>query len=85
MKSNIIYKFRKILSDPNSSVVWIEFVAYAAENEGIESARNVIERALRVINFSNEIERLNLWTAYLNLEFNFGSEDNLITIFKRGC
>ncbi|CAD8043733.1 unnamed protein product [Paramecium primaurelia] len=76
---------KKILINPNSSVIWIEFVAYAAENEGIESARNIIERALRVINFSNELERLNLWTAYLNLEFNFGSEDNLISVFKRGC
>ena len=86
MKSNfLIISYRKILSNPNSSVVWIEFVAYAAENEGIESARNVMERALRVINFNNEQERLNLWTAYLNLEFNFGTEDNLISAFKRGC
>jgi rRNA biogenesis protein RRP5 len=54
MKSKIILIFRKILSNPNSSVVWIEFVAYAAENEGIESARNVMERALRVINFNND-------------------------------
>ena len=44
-----------------------------------------MERGLRVINFNNESERLNLWTAYLNLEFNFGSEDNLIAIFKRRC
>lgn len=27
MKSKIILIFRKILSNPNSSVVWIEFVA----------------------------------------------------------
>lgn len=66
-------------------MLWIEFVAFVAENEGIESARSVMERALRVINFANETERLNLWTAYLNLEHNFGSEENLISVFKRGC
>ena len=48
------------------------------ENEGIKSARNVIERALRVINFRSENEKLNIWTAALNLESNFGSEANLI-------
>jgi rRNA biogenesis protein RRP5 len=33
-----------------------------------------MERALRVINFVNEDEKLNLWTAYINLEFHFGTE-----------
>jgi len=34
--------------------LWIEFVAFVAENEGIENARQVMERGLRVINFNNE-------------------------------
>jgi len=44
-----------------------------------------MERALRVINFVNEDEKLNLWTAYINLEFHFGSESNLIAVFKKAC
>lgn len=55
------------------------------ESEGIESARGVMERALRVINFVNENDRLNLWTSYLNLELNFGQEEKLISTFKKGC
>ena len=55
------------------------------EKEGLEDARAVMERALRVINFSNDSERLNLWTAYLNLEFHFGTEEKLITLFKKAC
>lgn len=42
------------------------------ESEGIENARGVMERALRVINFVNDNDRLNLWTSYLNLELYFG-------------
>lgn len=55
------------------------------ESEGIENARQIMERALRVINFNNEVEKLNLWNAYLNLEYHFGQEERLISIFKRGC
>jgi rRNA biogenesis protein RRP5 len=44
-----------------------------------------MERALRVINFRDETERLNLWTSFLNMEFHFGTEDKLILTFKNGC
>jgi len=55
------------------------------ESEGIEHARSIMERALRVINFTNENERLNLWTSYINLEFHFGTEERLINVFKNAC
>lgn len=48
------------------------------EKSGIEQARQVIERALRVINFRNETDKLNIYTAFLNLENTFGSEPTLI-------
>jgi len=50
---------------------------------GIKSARTTIERALKVINFRDENERINLWTAYLNLEYNFGEESTLIKVFEK--
>lgn len=48
---------------------------------GIEEARTVADRALKVINFRNETEKLNVWTAYMNLEHNFGTEKELISVF----
>lgn len=42
-----------------------------------------MERALRVINFRNENDKLNVWTSYMNLEHNFGTEQTLVEIFKR--
>ena len=53
------------------------------EKEGIVNARDILERALKVINFTNENEKLNLWTAYLNLEHNFGDEKTLVRVFER--
>lgn len=76
---------RQILSNPNSSELWIKYTSCAMESEGIESARGVMERALRVINFVNDADRLNVWTAYLNLELHFGREEALIALFKKGC
>ena len=63
-----------ILKNPNSSYSWIRYAAFSMENTGIDKARKVMDKALKVINFRNENEKLNLWTAYLNLEFNFGNE-----------
>lgn len=67
-----------VLKNPNSSYVWIQFMAWVIEKEGIQAAREVTERALRVINFKNENEKLNLWTAFMNLEHNFGDEKSLV-------
>jgi len=66
------------LKNPNSSYIWIQYIAFKFEKEGIEKARQLMERALRHITFRSEDEKLNLWTAYLNLEYNFGKEDTLL-------
>lgn len=41
-----------------------------------------MERAIRVVQGS-ENDKVNLWTSYLNLELNFGSEEELVEKFKR--
>ncbi len=42
-----------------------------------------MERALNVINYLSEQEKLNLWLAYINFEYTFGDESQLIIIFQR--
>ena len=69
---------RFILRNPNSSFLWIRYVAFRMENEDILASRITMERALRVINFQNEKEKLNLWLAFINLEYAFGEEETLI-------
>ena len=43
------------------------------ENVGIDAARKVVERAVKEIPMTNEQEKINIWTAFMNLENNFGS------------
>ena len=39
---------------------------------GVEAARKVAERAIKAIPMADDQEKLNVWTAYMNLENNFG-------------
>lgn len=63
---------RMILGEPNSSAIWIRYMAFRLSLAQIDKARAVAERALETIDLTKELERVNLWMAYVNLEANFG-------------
>lgn len=73
---------RLLLGSPNSSYVWIQFIAYYVGLSQIEKAREISRRALKTINFREEQEKLNVWVAMLNLENSYGTEATLDTVFK---
>ncbi|CAD6934448.1 unnamed protein product [Tilletia controversa] len=73
---------RLLLGSPNNSFLWIQFMSFQLQLSDIEAARQVAQRALKVINYREEQEKLNVWIALLNLEDRFGSEDSLDTTFK---
>ncbi|KAI1501313.1 hypothetical protein F5X99DRAFT_209366 [Biscogniauxia marginata] len=70
---------------PNSSELWIQYMALQMQVSELAKAREVAERAVTTINSTEETEKLNVWVAYLNLEVRFGSEDTVEEIFKRAC
>uniref|UniRef100_A0AC34F297 Uncharacterized protein n=1 Tax=Panagrolaimus sp. ES5 TaxID=591445 RepID=A0AC34F297_9BILA len=74
---------RLVLSNPHSSEAWISYMVYQAQDGNIEEARKVAENALNTINPREEQERLNLFTAYLNLEVASGDEKSLKQVFER--
>ncbi|XP_015695265.2 rRNA biogenesis protein RRP5 [Oryza brachyantha] len=79
-------EFEKLVrSSPNSSFVWINYMAFLLDLADIDKARAVAERALRTINIREEEEKLNVWVAYFNLENEYGSprEDAVKKIFQR--
>ena len=76
---------RLILGNPDSSAVWIQFMAFHMQSSDLTKAREVAERALKTINYRQEAEKLNVWMAYLNLENNFGTPESLDAVFKRSC
>lgn len=73
---------RLVLVSPNSSIVWLRYMAFHLRQAEIEKARAVARRALSCIDFREEHEKLNVWTALLNLEHLYGTQDSLDTVFK---
>ncbi|WVZ62324.1 hypothetical protein U9M48_012085 [Paspalum notatum var. saurae] len=78
--------FEKLVrSSPNSSFVWIKYMATLLDLADVEKARAVAERALKTINPREEEEKLNVWVSYFNLENEYGSprEDAVKKVFQR--
>jgi len=64
---------RLLLSSPNSSYLWIQYMSFQLQLSEIDKAKEVGQRALRTINFREEAEKLNVWIALLNLENKYGT------------
>lgn len=73
---------RLVLAQPNSSLVWIQYMTFHLQMAEVEKAKAVARRAVSTINFREEEERLNVWKAWLNLESKFGTEESLKTLVE---
>ncbi|EPX71929.1 U3 snoRNP-associated protein Rrp5 [Schizosaccharomyces octosporus yFS286] len=76
---------RQLLSSPNSSFLWISYMAYQLNLNEVEKAREIGQRALTTINYREEEEKLNVWMALLNLEIAYGTNETLQNTFKDAC
>ncbi|VUG18531.1 RRP5 [Brettanomyces bruxellensis] len=76
---------RLLLGNPNSSIMWIQYMSFQLQLGEIEKARKIGDRALKTINYREESEKMNVWIALLNLENMFGTEDTLKDTFTRAC
>lgn len=76
---------RLLLSSPNSSFSWIQFMSFQLLLSESEKARETGRRALQTINLREEQERLNVWIALLNLENSYGTEQTLDAVFKEAA
>jgi len=74
---------RLLLGEPNSSELWIQYMAFQLQLNEVDKARAIAERALNTINMREETEKTNVWTALLNLENSFGSAATLDAAFTR--
>ncbi len=68
---------KQATAEPNSSLVWLQYVAFMLDHAGIDSARRVMERAIKTVDMTRMQEKLNLWIGYLNLESTYGSVETL--------
>jgi rRNA biogenesis protein RRP5 len=76
---------RLVASSPNSSEVWIRYMAFHLSLADIDSARSVASRAFDRIEFRQEGEKLNVWTALLTLELKYGTDKSLNETVDRAC
>lgn len=76
---------RLLLGQPDSSQLWIAYMAFQMQVSDLAAARQVAERAIKTINIKEEVEKLNVWIAYLNLEVAYGNEETVDEVFKRAC
>lgn len=76
---------RLLLGQPDSSELWIAYMAFQMQVSELAKAREVAERAIRTINVREEREKLNVWVAYLNLEVTYGTKKELDEVFRRAC
>lgn len=74
---------RLLLGQPNSSELWVKYMAFQLQLHEIDKARAIAERAVRTINMREETEKKNVWIALLNLENSFGTDESLDQAFER--
>ena len=74
---------RLIASEPNSSVNWIKYMAYHLSLADVDRARVIANRAFERIEFRQEGEKLNIWSALLTLELKYGTSQDLQDTIKR--
>lgn len=68
---------RLLVGEPNSSVLWIRYMAFCIQMSQLEKGRSIAERALETIALEKEIDRTNVWVAYINMEAQFGGMNDM--------
>lgn len=76
---------RLLLGQPDSSELWIAYMAFQMQVSDLSEARKVAKRAIKSINIREESEKLNAWIAYLNLEVAYGNKHTVEEVFKDAC
>jgi rRNA biogenesis protein RRP5 len=76
---------RLLAGDPNNSELWIRYMAFHLSLADIPSARKVAENALARIEFRQEKEKLNIWSALLTLEHKFGNQETFKDVIDKAC
>jgi rRNA biogenesis protein RRP5 len=76
---------RMLAGEPNSSELWIRYMAFYLTMANIPAARSVANRAFDRIEFRQEKEKLNVWCALLTLELKYGTDATLQAEMDRAC
>ncbi|XP_028139562.1 protein RRP5 homolog [Diabrotica virgifera virgifera] len=73
---------RLLLASPNSSKLWLQYMAFHVAATEFEKARAVAKRALENINYTYVDERFNIWITLLNFENTYGTNESFSKVFE---
>ncbi|KAG8983815.1 rRNA biogenesis protein rrp5, partial [Tulasnella sp. 427] len=76
---------RLIKATPDSSFLWMQYMAFQLQLSEIDKARDIGRRALETINFREEQEKMNVWVALLNLEIAYGTPESVQSVFAEAA
>mmetsp|Transcript_19809 Transcript_19809/g.53028 ORF Transcript_19809/g.53028 Transcript_19809/m.53028 type:complete len:1878 (-) Transcript_19809:167-5800(-) len=78
--------FEKLLLTQGSmSIIWIRYMAHHLKVSDLARAREVAERGVKHVGFSESKERFNVWVAFMNLECTFGTEETTEAVVRRAA
>lgn len=67
---------------PDNSKLWIKYMQFYMKAFEIEKAKGVGQRAMKVINYRNEKDKLNVWMELIKIEINHGTNESFNTLFR---
>lgn len=73
---------RLVMTEPNSSRAWINYMVFHVQATEIDKARAIGQKALKTIDVREQQDRLNIWVALLNMELRYGSKDAFDEVLK---
>ena len=76
---------RRLLAEPDSAILWLEYMGFHLELGEIDQVRHIGARAIKTIGLGQDAEKLKVWAAMLSLENAHGSEESLEETFRRAC
>jgi rRNA biogenesis protein RRP5 len=76
---------RALMSTPNSSYVWVRWIAQKIHEGDVPKARDTAEKALRKIDDREDDEKFNVWVFYLNLENQYGTRESFSILLRRAA
>ncbi|KAG9043140.1 rRNA biogenesis protein rrp5 [Tulasnella sp. UAMH 9824] len=79
-------EFERLLkASPDSSFLWMQYMAFQLQLSEVDKAREIGRRALEIINFREEQEKMNVWVALLNLEIAYGTPETVQGVFTEAA
>jgi rRNA biogenesis protein RRP5 len=76
---------RALMSTPNSSYVWVKWIALKLHEGNISKAREMAEMALRKIDDREDNEKFNVWVFFLNMENTYGTRESFSILLRRAA